>query len=117
MKQVISILILFSWTLSSLSAKTESLLVLDYTTHVQSIVKQNSKSESPDHYQSFSEIDLKDEKSRLLLLTLVFILPELNDLYWYSNLTYYSAHCHEFHASEVIPIHSPQYITNRQILI
>ena len=80
MKQIISILLLACWTLSSLTAQVESYLVSDHTSHVQSIVKQNSESESPDHYQSFSEIDLKDEKSRLLLLTLTFILPELNDL-------------------------------------
>jgi hypothetical protein len=116
MKLVISILLLFSWTLSSLSAKTEAPLVLDHSSHIQSIFKQNSESESPEHYQSFSEIDIEVERDRLVLFLFVSILPELKDTK-FSNLAYYSEHFHAFNLPALISLHLPLYIKDRQFLI
>ncbi len=116
MKQVISIILLICWTLSSLNANTETPLVLDHGSHLQNIIKHNSESESPDHYQSFSEIDIEDERNRLVLLLFVSILPEIN-VSKFSNLGYYSEHCHAFHVSVLISLHLPLYIKDRQLLI
>lgn len=117
MKIIFSILLLFCWTFTSLSAKIHSPLVFDQTAHIQSILKQNSESELPEHYQSFSEIDLKDEKNRFLLFTISSLLPELNDSFSFSKLIYYSLHFYSLHVTVVFILHLPLYMVVRHLLI
>lgn len=116
MKLIFSIL-LISWTFSSLSAKIHSPLVFDQTAHIQSVLNQNSKSELPEHYQSFSEIDLKEEKSRFILLMFGSVVPELNDFISFLNFIFSSFHSYAFYLTYVFTPHLPLYISVRHILI
>lgn len=117
MRQIFSILILVSWILSTLSTHAEPTLVLDHSSHIQTIHKKNSESETPDHYQSFSEIDLKDERSKLLFFNLILFLTDINDLYLLSIITSYSQHSYDLNEFVIFPPHCPLYIADRQILI
>lgn len=114
MRQIFAIIILICWVLSTFTTNAEPVFVLDHASHIQTIHKKNSESEAPNHYQSFSEIDLKEDRSKLFM---TLLLNDINDLFWFSNVIYYSEHSYNLIDSVILPLHCPLFIADRQILI